>query len=57
MTHDRNAEAQELTPEDLERVAGGSPISDAVKVLGEMLSNVSKTRSEITMTFVRNARA
>jgi hypothetical protein len=33
-------------------VKGGSP-----KVMGEMLSNVSKTRSEISMTFARNARA
>lgn len=28
----------------------------SLKLLGEMLSNVSKTRSEISMTFARNAR-
>jgi hypothetical protein len=27
------------------------------KLMGEMLSNVSKTRAEISMTFARNARA
>jgi hypothetical protein len=27
------------------------------KLMGEILSNVSKTRSEISMTFARNARA
>ncbi len=34
----------------LDQVTGGKP-------MGEMLSNVSKTRSEISMTFARNARA
>jgi hypothetical protein len=29
----------------------------SLKLMGEMLSNVSKTRSEISMTFARNARA
>lgn len=28
-----------------------------LKLMNEMLSNVSKTRSEISMTFARNARA
>jgi hypothetical protein len=28
-----------------------------LKLMGEILSNVSKTRSEISMTFARNARA
>jgi hypothetical protein len=28
-----------------------------LKLMGELLSNVSKTRSEISMTFARNARA
>jgi len=27
-----------------------------LKLMGELLSNVSKTRSEISMTFARNAR-
>jgi hypothetical protein len=48
---------QELSPEQLELVAGGSPIESALKLMGEILSNVSKTRSEISMTFARNARA
>jgi len=34
----------------LDQVTGGKPLT-------EMLSNVSKTRSEISMTFARNARA
>jgi predicted component of type VI protein secretion system len=29
----------------------------SLKLMGEILSNVSKTRSEISMTFARNARA
>lgn len=33
-----------------EEVKGGTPVT-------QMLSNVSKTRSEISMTFARNARA
>jgi hypothetical protein len=28
-----------------------------LKLMGEILSNVSKTRSEISMTFARNSRA
>lgn len=43
----------------------GDPSDDTVgytpmaglKLMGEMLSNVSKTRSEISMTFARNCRA
>ena len=29
----------------------------SLKLMGEILSNVSKTRSEISMTFARNSRA
>src|SRR5262249_51853470 len=36
----------------VDQVKGGD-----LKLLGEMLSNVSKTRSEISKTFARNARA
>lgn len=39
---------------------GGFLVQEAMaglKVMGEVLSNVSKTRSEISMTFARNARA
>jgi hypothetical protein len=57
MTRNRNTEVQELSTEQLELVAGGSPIESALKLMGEILSNVSKTRSEISMTFARNARA
>jgi hypothetical protein len=60
MTCDRYADVQELTAEQLELVAGGSLIQEMManlKLMGEILSNVSKTRSEISMTFARNARA
>jgi hypothetical protein len=60
MTCDRDADVQELTAEQLELVAGGSLIQEMManlKLMGEILSNVSKTRSEISMTFARNARA
>lgn len=42
----------ELQEDELDEVGGGS-----LKLLSEMLSNVSKTRSEISMTFARNAKA
>lgn len=57
MTRNRTTEVRELTLEQLDIVAGGSPIESALKLMGEILSNVSKTRSEISMTFARNARA
>ena len=41
---------REVTDEALDQAAGG-------KLMGEILSNVQKTRSEISMTFARNARA
>jgi hypothetical protein len=50
----------ELSLDELTTVAGGSVVSEmlaAAKLMGEILSNVSKTRSEISMTFARNARA
>jgi hypothetical protein len=57
----RETELQQLTAEEIERVAGGeAKVSDAMtslKQLGEILSNVSKTRSEIAKAFARNARA
>jgi hypothetical protein len=56
MMRDRETEVQELTLDQLEVVAGGS-LMDTVKLMSEILSNVSKTRSEISMTFARNARA
>jgi hypothetical protein len=55
MTHD--SELQELTAEEIEHVAGGDVAQTSLKLMGEILSNVSKTRSEISMTFARNARA
>jgi hypothetical protein len=39
---------QAVSDEALDQAAGGT---------GEILSNVSKTRSEISMTFARNSRA
>jgi len=56
MMRDRETEVQELTLDQLEVVAGGS-LMDTVKLMSEILSNVSKKRSEISMTFARNARA
>jgi hypothetical protein len=56
MSRDRETETLELTTEQLELVAGGTFMQD-VKLLFDMLSNVAKTRSEISMTFARNARA
>ena len=44
---------RELGDEELDSVAGGN----VLKLMGEILSNVAKTRSEISMTFARNARA
>jgi hypothetical protein len=60
MTCDHDADVRELTAEQLELVAGGSLIQEMManlKLMGEILSNVSKTRSEISMTFACNARA
>jgi hypothetical protein len=57
MTRDCDSEVQELTSEEFELVAGGSLTESALKLMGEILSNVSKTRSEISMTSARNARA
>ena len=52
-------DVQELSLEEIELVAGGSRglMENSFKLMGEILSNVSKTRSEISMTFVRNSRA
>ena len=51
---------RELDDEELDTVAGGFSVGDmmaSLKLMGEVLSNVAKTRSEISMTFARNARA
>ncbi len=50
---------RELTDEELDQFSGGNIFGEmmaSVKLMGEILSNVSKTRSEISMTFARNAR-
>jgi hypothetical protein len=50
----------ELSIDLLDVVVGGSLVSEVLataKLMGEILSNVSKTRAEISMTFARNARA
>jgi hypothetical protein len=57
MTHDT---PQVLADDQIDLVSGGFLIQEAManlKLMGEILSNVSKTRSEISMTFARNARA
>jgi hypothetical protein len=59
------AEPQMLNDQEIDRVAGGAEaraflIQDmmaSLKLMGEILSNVSKARSEISMTFARNSRA
>lgn len=61
MTLDRTtrqaaAPVSRLTGDELDLVVGGN-IMQGLKLMGEMLSNVSKTRSEISMTFARNSRA
>lgn len=54
----RDTDLQELTAEEVDQVAGGENIIAAgMKLMGEILSNVSKTRAEISMTLARNARA
>lgn len=42
----------ELQDDELDEVNGAS-----LKLMAEMLSSVSKTRSEISMTFARNSKA
>ena len=56
MIRDHETEAQELTAEQLDLVSGGSSPLETMRLMSEILSNVSKTRSEISMTFARNAR-
>jgi hypothetical protein len=55
-----------LEAHEVNIVAGGAENNGAfliqqmmssLKLMGEILSNVSKTRSEISMTFARNSRA
>lgn len=53
-------ETHQLLDTGLDRVSGGFLVQEmmsGLKLMGEVLSNVSKTRSEISMTFARNARA
>ena len=55
-----NNQICELSIDDLDVVVGGSLVGELLataKLMNEILSNVSKTRSEISMTFARNARA
>jgi hypothetical protein len=52
-------ETVQLSDAELDQVSGGFLVQDimsGLKLMGEVLSNVSKTRSEISMTFARNAR-
>ena len=50
-------EIREMTMDEIDCVSGGDAIASGLKLMGEILSNISKTRSEISMTFARNARA
>jgi hypothetical protein len=56
-------EMRVLSTGEMDAVAGGQnqnliqEMMASLKLMGEMLSNVSKTRAEISMTFARNARA
>lgn len=55
-----NNQISELRIDQLDAVVGGSMVGNLLataKLMNEILSNVSKTRSEISMTFARNARA
>lgn len=55
-----NNQISELSIDELDVVVGGSMVGNLLataKAMNEILSNVSKTRSEISMTFARNARA
>ncbi len=56
-TQEQAVQVPELTSDELDLVVGGSPLASSLKLMSEILSNVSKTRSEISMTFARNARA
>jgi hypothetical protein len=54
------SEIRELTADETNSVSGGFLIQEmmsSLKLMGEMLSNVSKTRADISMTFARNSRA
>jgi hypothetical protein len=56
MIRDRETETRDLTIEQLDLVAGGAMMDD-LKLTFEIPSAFAKTRSEISMTFARNARA
>lgn len=52
------SEIRELTVGETDQVSGGliQEMMASLKLMGEVLSNVGKTRAEISMTFVRNVR-
>lgn len=60
-----NNEIRTLDAAEIDAIAGAEAqrafllqeMMASLKLMGEILSNVSKTRSEISMTFARNARA
>ncbi|MDP1603013.1 MAG: hypothetical protein Q8M03_07080 [Legionella sp.] len=55
-----NNQISELSIDELDVVVGGSLVGELLataKLMHDTLSNVSTTRSEISMTFARNARA
>jgi hypothetical protein len=52
-------EIRTLNATEIDCVGGGliQEMMASLKLMNEILSNVSKTRAEISMTFARNARA
>jgi hypothetical protein len=51
---------KDLPPSSDQPVKGGGAVDDmmsSLKVMGEILSNVSRTRAQISETFARNSRA
>jgi hypothetical protein len=53
------SEIRRLDANEIDSVAGGfvQEMVASLKLMNEILSNMSKARSEISMTFARNARA
>ena len=54
MTRDLERKAQELSVEQLDLVAGGTPL-DQMRQMFELLSSVLRQQNEMNMTFIRNA--
>jgi hypothetical protein len=55
MTRNRETKAQELSVEQLDLVAGGTPL-DQLRLMFELLSGVLKQQSDMNTSLIRNAR-